>query len=387
MRYTERELKTEYSTFSEYVNSIFELLIFSPFRLINEISKKVVFLEKSRIEKLFLTTIGISLIIVVLECIINFALRTLNIFTGKFPIIFQIICIAIIIFLYGFIRNYKSSIPPEIEALLYNETGELGEDSEKKADTNKSIFTKMPFNFDGVKNTTLNFNETEKDGVEEQNVFKNSDDFTDFMSFENGDSIEHSFTDEIGEESIKHGFTNETENEHTEKTKEEEEKEENKIKVGKEFENFDSLLDDLDDIENPNADVESIFTNDLDDDIQVDDDLDQYDCAENSVEEFINPEIINNQEVIAYKTAHKKTVEFLKAKDNVPQKDALFTNEEIKIIQKMCDNAIKESKFFDDDVIEIALKNQEYDNFSQVDNFLEDDDVDWVEQIQNGGKK
>lgn len=385
MRYTERELKTKYSTFSEYVNSIFELLIFSPFRLINEISKKVVFLEKSRIEKLFLTTIGISLIIVILECIINFALRTLNIFTGKFPIIFQIICIAVIIFLYGFIRNYKSSIPPEIEALLYNETDELGENSEKNTDTNKSIFTKMPFDFDGVENTTINFNKTEKDDVEEQNVFKNSNDFTDFMSFENDDSIGHSFTDKIEDNSMEHDFTGEIEKDSSEKIKEEEE--ENKIKIGKEFENFDSLLDDLDDVENTNTDVETIFTNDLVDDIQVDDDLDQYDCAENSVEELINPEIINNQEVIAYKTAHKKTVEFLKAKDNVPQKDALFTSDEIKIIQKMCDNAIKESKFFDDDVIEIALKNQEYDNFSQVDNFLEDDDIDWVEQIQNGGKK
>lgn len=35
----------------------------------------------------------------------------------------------------------------------------------------------------------------------------------------------------------------------------------------------------------------------------------------------------------------------------------------------------------DDSTIEIALSNQKYDDFSQVDNFMENDDVDWLQQI------
>jgi hypothetical protein len=41
MRYTEKDLKTKYDNFTDYLSSIIELLILSPFRLINEISKKI----------------------------------------------------------------------------------------------------------------------------------------------------------------------------------------------------------------------------------------------------------------------------------------------------------------------------------------------------------
>ena len=49
MRYTEKDLKTKYDNFTDYLSSIVELLLLSPFRLVNEISKKVVYLEQKRI--------------------------------------------------------------------------------------------------------------------------------------------------------------------------------------------------------------------------------------------------------------------------------------------------------------------------------------------------
>ena len=67
MRYTEKDLKTKYDNFTEYLSSIMELLILSPFRLVNEISKKVVYLEKQRIEKMLITSIVIAILILLLE--------------------------------------------------------------------------------------------------------------------------------------------------------------------------------------------------------------------------------------------------------------------------------------------------------------------------------
>ena len=67
--------------------------------------------------------------------------------------------------------------------------------------------------------------------------------------------------------------------------------------------------------------------------------------------------------------------------DSQTNKNLLFTDEELQTLQKMCDAAVKNSKYIDDSTIEIALSNQKYDNFSQVDNFMENDDVDWLQQI------
>lgn len=52
MRYTEKDLKTKYDNFTDYLSSIIELLILSPFRLINEISKKVVYLEQKALKSI-----------------------------------------------------------------------------------------------------------------------------------------------------------------------------------------------------------------------------------------------------------------------------------------------------------------------------------------------
>lgn len=67
MRYTEKDLKTKYDNFTDYLSSIIELLILSPFRLINEISKKVVYLEQKRIEKMLLVAAMISVLVIALS--------------------------------------------------------------------------------------------------------------------------------------------------------------------------------------------------------------------------------------------------------------------------------------------------------------------------------
>lgn len=107
----------------------------------------------------------------------------------------------------------------------------------------------------------------------------------------------------------------------------------------------------------------------------------EYDCAGIDPKQFINNEVYSNQNVKNYQNKHQTTVTKLQERDKKPNKNLLFTDEELQTLQKMCDAAVKNSKYIDDSTIEIALSNQKYDDFSQVDNFMENDDVDWLQQI------
>ena len=118
MRYTEKDLKTKYDNFTDYLSSIIELLILSPFRLINEISKKVVYLEQKRIEKMLLVAAMISVLVIALEVVIEFCLNDLSPVSGKFPIAFQALAPVIILLLWGFVKNYDFSLHSKLEEIL-----------------------------------------------------------------------------------------------------------------------------------------------------------------------------------------------------------------------------------------------------------------------------
>lgn len=324
MRYTEKDLKTKYDNFTDYLSSIIELLILSPFRLINEISKKVVYLEQKRIEKMLLVAAMISVLVIALEVVIGFCLNDLNQVSGKFPIVFQALAPVIILLLWGFVKNYDFSLHSKLEEILTKQSE--GEDLAKKENEVKE-FQSSP----ETENTFTGFQEDENTSPEEKVEL---DDFDD-------DSFEEQFGD-FGQEVFNT-----------------EEPQPGELQP-------DVVLPDID----------TVFENDEDNY----DDL-EYDCDGIDPKEFINQEIYNKPEIKSYQNQHQKTVEKLHERDKKPNKGSLFTEEELQMLQKLCDEAVENSKYLDDSTIEIALNNQKFDDFSQVDDFMANDEVDWLQKV------
>ena len=324
MRYTEKDLKTKYDNFTDYLSSIIELLILSPFRLINEISKKVVYLEQKRIEKMLLVAAMISVLVIALEVVIGFCLNDFNPVSGKFPIVFQALAPVIILLLWGFVKNYDFSLHSKLEEILTKQSE--GEDLVKDENAVKE-FQSSP----ETENTFTGFQEDENTSPEEKVEL---DDFDD-------DSFEEQFGD-FGQEGFNQG---------------------------------EPQLGELQpDVVLP--DIDTVFENGED----SYDDL-EYDCDGIDPKEFINQEIYNKPEIKSYQNQHQKTVEKLHERDKKPNKGSLFTEEELQMLQKLCDEAVENSKYLDDSTIEIALNNQKFDDFSQVDDFMANDEVDWLQKV------
>lgn len=325
MRYTEKDLKTKYDNFTDYLSSIIELLILSPFRLINEISKKVVYLEQKRIEKMLLVAAMISVLVIALEVVIGFCLNDFNPVSGKFPIVFQALAPVIILLLWGFVKNYDFSLHSKLEEILTKQS-----EAEDLAKEDKNA-VKESQSSPETENTFTGFQEDENTSPEEKVEL---DDFDD-------DSFEEQFGD-FGQE----GFNPEE-------------------PQSGEFQP-DVILPDID----------TVFENGEDNY----DDL-EYDCDGIDPKEFINQEIYNKPEIKSYQNQHQKTVEKLHERDKKPNKGSLFTEEELQMLQKLCDEAVENSKYLDDNTIEIALNNQKFDDFSQVDDFMANDEVDWLQKV------
>lgn len=324
MRYTEKDLKTKYDNFTDYLSSIIELLILSPFRLINEISKKVVYLEQKRIEKMLLVAAMISVLVIALEVVIGFCLNDFNPVSGKFPIVFQALAPVIILLLWGFVKNYDFSLHSKLEEILTKQSE--GEDLAKNENVVKE-FQSSP----ETENTFTGFQDDENTSSEEKIEL---DDFDD-------DSFEEQFGD-FGQEGFNQG-----------------EPQPGELQP-------DVVLPDID----------TVFENGEDNY----DDL-EYDCDGIDPKEFINQEIYNKPEIKSYQNQHQKTVEKLHERDKKPNKGSLFTEEELQMLQKLCDEAVENSKYIDDSTIEIALNNQKFDDFSQVDDFMANDEVDWLQKV------
>lgn len=166
MRYTEKDLKTKYDNFTDYLSSIIELLLLSPFRLVNEISKKVVYLEQKRIEKLLLVATTIAIFIIGLEVVVGIFFNNVNLLNGKFPIVFQALAPLTILLIWGFVKNYDFSIHSKLEEILSN--SQNNEQECKDSNSAKEATTKDQYEEtqdDEVKNLFEEFNSTSVDNV------------------------------------------------------------------------------------------------------------------------------------------------------------------------------------------------------------------------------
>lgn len=135
MRYTEKEIE-QIESLSDYVKRFLQLIFTSQFRLISEITRKLIFIKKEQLEKLLFTTGLIASSMILLQGIIASVFGTFNMFYGTLPLMFQVGVVVIIFIAYAMFK--KSSFN------LYNHVMQMTEslqqkDSQKKEDVPVSI--------------------------------------------------------------------------------------------------------------------------------------------------------------------------------------------------------------------------------------------------------
>lgn len=96
MRYTENKYNSEINTVLDVVNWIFVSLIMAPFRLINEISNKIMYLERQVIEKLVVVTAVIITAFLVWDGIVFFASGELSLVGGTIPIVSKFLALMLV---------------------------------------------------------------------------------------------------------------------------------------------------------------------------------------------------------------------------------------------------------------------------------------------------
>lgn len=118
MRYTEKEYDFEYGDMKEWLQNIAALFIVAPLRLFNEISTKIVYLNRSLIIKILNLTVIINLLFVGTAIGINLWLGELNIWKGKIPIVLQLASLVVVIVINLWYRFYDFMIYQQLDKLL-----------------------------------------------------------------------------------------------------------------------------------------------------------------------------------------------------------------------------------------------------------------------------
>ena len=118
MRYTEKEYDFEYGDMKEWLQNIAALFIVAPLRLFNEISTKIVYLNRSLIIKILNLTVVLNLLFVGTAIGIKLWLGELNIWLGKIPIVLQLASLAIVLVINLWYRFYDFIIYQQLDKLL-----------------------------------------------------------------------------------------------------------------------------------------------------------------------------------------------------------------------------------------------------------------------------
>lgn len=118
MRYTEKEYDFEYTDMKAWLQNVAALFIVAPLRLFNEISTKIVYLNRSLIIKILNLTVILNLLFVSVAVGVNYWLGDLNIWLGKIPIVLQIASLIITIIINLWYRFYDFMIYQQLDKLL-----------------------------------------------------------------------------------------------------------------------------------------------------------------------------------------------------------------------------------------------------------------------------
>lgn len=96
MRYTEQEHKTEVNDVLDVVKTGFLAILSAPYRLVNEISSKIMFLERAVLEKLILTAILLDTGFLLWDCFYYFLAGKMNFVKGFLPLVPKVIVLLVL---------------------------------------------------------------------------------------------------------------------------------------------------------------------------------------------------------------------------------------------------------------------------------------------------
>lgn len=127
MRYTEKEYDYEYHNFKEWLQGIAALFIVAPLRLFNEISTKLIYLQRSLVLKVLNLTVFLQVLYVTANIGFNLWLGELNIWAGKIPIVLQCASLVLLTIINIWYRFYDFAIYQQLEKLLPNKDDTISE--------------------------------------------------------------------------------------------------------------------------------------------------------------------------------------------------------------------------------------------------------------------
>lgn len=110
MRFFENKVELKVDTVVDFLRTAANILLFGPFRLVQEISKKVVYLSKNDLNRIFFTSVIVALLLTASNAVAQILTDGLSIFEGKMPIALMLFCSVFLLIVYCVVSSKKWTI-------------------------------------------------------------------------------------------------------------------------------------------------------------------------------------------------------------------------------------------------------------------------------------
>ena len=164
MKFFEKTVKLETLTVWDFLRTAANMIFLSPFRLIQEISKKVVYLPNKSLEKMLFLSIFIGVGFTVVSSVLRFSKGAFSLTDGTFPVICMLLGTLALVGVYLWYNSAKDVIYKQMEQELVmrkrtttEQKGTAKESEESSADVSESTVMKE----DAAKQQTTQVESTE----------------------------------------------------------------------------------------------------------------------------------------------------------------------------------------------------------------------------------
>ena len=107
MKFFENKVELKVTTVFDFLRTAANLLLFGPFRLVQEISKKIVYVTKIELNRVFFTAVIIALLMTVANTVAQLATGDFDIFKGKMPLILMLACSIVLLIVYCIVSSKR----------------------------------------------------------------------------------------------------------------------------------------------------------------------------------------------------------------------------------------------------------------------------------------
>ena len=140
MKFIEHCIEFKTDNPSELLKSVIVLTLTAPYRLVTEISSKIIFLGKDKIQKVLLYAIGIACSILVAMLLGRQVMKETSWFTGRFPPVMVATAIVLLIILYFVFSSFNFVIYDQLD-LLFSKTLSNSDSSESEEEIIEEVTT------------------------------------------------------------------------------------------------------------------------------------------------------------------------------------------------------------------------------------------------------